>query len=303
VSLGFLSAGELYSLACAFVWAIAVLLFRKSGERVAPVALNLFKNSVGLALFVATMLVAKMSFVPASQTARDWLVLLASGAIGIGIADSLFFASLNRLGATNSAIVDCLYSPFVIVCAFVYLREPLGPSLLAACALMVGAILVGTREPRTGGAGPGGWEGSGIGAGVALGVVSMFLMAAGIVLAKPVLADANAWWATTVRLAGGTAVLGVQALSRRNRGEVARCFRPGPAWAFTVPAALCGSYVALILWILGMKYAPASVASVLNQMSAIFVLVLAGVFLRERVTMRKVAAVAMAVTGAVLVAL
>ena len=28
MSLGFLSAGELYSLSCAFIWAIAVILFR-----------------------------------------------------------------------------------------------------------------------------------------------------------------------------------------------------------------------------------------------------------------------------------
>lgn len=39
--------GEMYSLACGLAWAIAVVLFKKSGESLPPFALNLFKNAVG----------------------------------------------------------------------------------------------------------------------------------------------------------------------------------------------------------------------------------------------------------------
>lgn len=291
----FLASGEFYSLACAIVWAIAILLFRKSGERVAPLALNAFKNGAALCLFLVSLPILGVPLLAPQSSTRDWIMLLASGAIGIGIADTLFFASLNRLGATNSAIVDCLYSPFVILFAFFYLGEPIRLPLLAAVALMVGAILVGTWEPRRATSAERRRQ---LGVGIALGIVAMVFMAMGIVLAKPVLATSNAWWATTVRLMGGEVLLIVQAIHPRYRRDVLACMRPSRAWLFTLPGAFIGAYVALILWILGMKHTYASTASVLNQTSTIFVMVFAFLFLKERITLRKVAAIMMAFGGA-----
>lgn len=48
-----------------------------------------------------------------------------------------------------------------------------------------------------------------------------------------------------------------------------------------------------------LKYTYTTTASVLNQLSPIFLLVLATVFLRERLTRRRVAAIAMRFAGAV----
>jgi len=137
--------------------------------------------------------------------------------------------------------------------------------------------------------------------GVALGLASMALMAIGIVIAKPVLNRVDAWWAAWVRVLGGTALLAVQALLPGNRAAVAACFRPSHVWRFTVPAAVIGAYFAMVIWVLGFKHTAAGVASVLNQTSSIFVLILAALFLRERVTVRKVLAITMAFAGAMVV--
>ena len=48
--------GELFALGSAMVWALAVILFRRSGETLPPFELNLFKNLVGLVLLVPTIL-------------------------------------------------------------------------------------------------------------------------------------------------------------------------------------------------------------------------------------------------------
>ncbi|MCK5597260.1 MAG: DMT family transporter, partial [Candidatus Eisenbacteria sp.] len=79
--------------------------------------------------------------------------------------------------------------------------------------------------------------------------------------------------------------------------------RPSRSWRVAVPAAVLGGYVAMIVWVAGMKYTQASTASILNQTSAVFVLPLAAILLHERVTLRKLAAVAMAVGGVALVTL
>ncbi len=293
-------AGEVYSALCAFLWAVAVILFRKSGEKVTPVVLNLFKDVTGLILLCVTMLIVSVEFFPAGQTAGDWIILLVSGLIGIGIADTLFFASLNRLGAGRSAIIDCLYSPFVILCSLVHLDESFGPLLVVALVLMVGAIFVGTWQPED-------LEKpedvKQLRIGIVLGVISMACMAVGISMAKPVLDRSDPWWATTVRMVSGTVFLAVIVAATGRRREFLKVFRPSSLWKVTIPAAVTGAYLAVFFWIAGMKYTETTTASVLNQSSNVFVIFLATLFLKERLTVRKLLAICMGFAGGVIATL
>ena len=129
------------------------------------------------------------------------------------------------------------------------------------------------------------------------------LMALGVTLAKPVLNRSPVLWSTSVRLlAGLVALVLLTAVSPRHR-YLWSTLRPSRSWRVAHPAAVLGAYLAMIVWIAGMKYTQASTASILNQTSTVFVLPLAAVFLSERITLRKSAAVAMALGGAVLVTL
>jgi drug/metabolite transporter (DMT)-like permease len=294
-------AGEIYSVACAAIWSFSTILFRKSGEQVPPVALNVFKDVIALVLFLGTLPLLGLSLLGPGHPVADWAILLVSGAMGIGIADTIFFASLNRLGAVGSSIINSLYSPMVVAAAALYLNEPLRAALLAGTALMVGAILVGTWSPGAAGPRP---DRRRAAEGIGLGLLSMALMAAGIVLAKPVLTRTNPWWAATVRVVGGVTLLAVQALaSPAARREVLACFRPHRVWRLTVPAAIIGGYLGMVIWVMGFKYASAGVAGVLNQTSGIFVLLFAALLLDERITTRKVVAIGLAFAGALVVVL
>lgn len=289
-------SGETYSIICAALWAGAVILFRRSGDEVPPVALNLFKGVWGLALSLLTMAVLGIPFFPADATASDWAILAASGVVGIGIADTIFFVALNRLGAGRIAIVDCLYSPFVILSSWVYLHEPLGVPLLAAVVLMGVAIFVGTWSPdpsqRT--------LPRDLHVGVLLGILATFLMAAGIVAVKPILNRSEVWWALSVRLAAGVAFLAIQGSLPRHRASVLAALRPSRQWRITVPAAFIGTYLSIFFWTMGMKYTLTTIASVLNQLSNLMILVLAWLFLRERLGARQWIAIAMGVGAGVL---
>ena len=105
--------GETFALTTSIVWGLAVILFKKSGESVHPVALNTYKNVLAFSLILLTMLVMRESLIR-PVPAHDYWLLILSGALGIGIADTLFFKCLNLIGAGMTAIVDCLYSPFII---------------------------------------------------------------------------------------------------------------------------------------------------------------------------------------------
>jgi len=57
----------------------------------------------------------------------------------------------------------------------------------------------------------------------------------------------------------------------------------------------------LISWLGGFKYAQAGRVALLNQMSTMFIVLFAAIFLNERLTPVKLFAVAMAFTGAAII--
>ena len=297
---GLLQSGEFYAAAAALLWGLAVIWFRRSGYAAPPVALNVFKSTLALALFLVTLPLVGVAYAPPDATSEDWARLIGSGVLGIAVSDSLFFASLNRLGAGRSAIVDCSYSPLILLLPFVFLGEPVGPALVVGVLLMAGAIVLATWQP---GVPAPAQERRELRTGVLLGFGAMLTMGVGVIVAKPVLVDHDAWWTTTVRLAGGVAVLAVQSLLPRHRAAVAAAFRSRAVWRAAVPATLLGSYAALLCWILGFKLAQTTVASVLNQLSTVFVLLFAALFLKERLTPAKAVAVVLGVTAGVVVSL
>ncbi len=87
-------------------------------------ALSLFKDVLAFVLFIPTALISGATLIH-DASPRDWLMLVASGIMGIGLADTIFFYSLKRLGAGLAAIVNCLYSPAVIALSLIFLSEHL----------------------------------------------------------------------------------------------------------------------------------------------------------------------------------
>lgn len=288
--------GEILALSSGLAWAVAVVLFRVSGRRVHPIGLNLGKNVLGLILIAPTILLLGQPLAPSVAASKTALLLL-SGVLGIAVSDTLFFHALNRLGASLTAIVDCFYSPFVIILSFALLGERLTLVQLAGAALVVSAILTVSKEGKAERI-----DRRDLTLGIVYGILAMFTVALGIVMVKPVLGEVSVLWATLVRLAGGTAALALLAPFLRNRRAVLAPLVDRRNWKALVPAAFFGSYLALILWTGGMKYAQASIAAVLSQLNTIFIVVIAALFLKERLTGWKVAAVVLAFVGAWLAA-
>ena len=110
-------------------------------------------------------------------------------------------------------------------------------------------------------------------------------------------------WAAAFRQGVAAAVLLVWAVISPHSREYLSAWRPSSAWRVMVPATLLGSYLALTLWIAGMKYTLASVAGILGQSSTLWILVFSVLFLRERFSRRKALAAVLALAGVLLVTL
>ena len=297
--------GEVLSALAPLAWAVAVILFRAGGERVGPVALNLFKNIVGLLLLGIT-LAALGQIWWAEAAVWDVAVLLASGVLGIAVADTLFFVALNRLGASRMAIVGSSYPVVVILLSLVFLGERFVAWQWVGAALVLGAVVLASLpdRPAAGAKASGGGSGAREAlVGTLVGLAAIALMAAGIVMAKPVLDHAPVVWSSAIRLTGGAAVLLVYCSIHPRRRTFFEPLRPSRDWRTILPGAVIGTYLAYMLWLAGIKYAPVSIAAVLNQLHVIYTVVLAALFLRERMTPRKLLAVGLAVGGSAMVVL
>jgi len=287
--------GEILSLASAFVWALSVVLFRIVGYKIHPLGMNFFKNTLALVLFAATLTVVGGSFLPPLPWTHYALFFL-SGTLGIALSDWLFFTALVKLGAELTAIVDCAYSPFVIGLSFLFLGERMNALQTAGVALIVAAVLMITlkkadarlsRRELLGG--------------VAVGVLSMLLTAAGIVLVKPYLREVSLLWAGFARMAGGAFASVFLLAAHPRRREIIAPLKSGAKRGLLVIASVLSSYLSVLIWMAGMAYTQASIAASLNQLNTIFIFLLAAVILKEKITPLKLAAVALAFGGALLV--
>ncbi|MCG8614666.1 MAG: DMT family transporter [Desulfobacterales bacterium] len=296
--------GSVFALSSAFFWALAVILFKKAGNTFSPISLNIYKSVVAFVLIGITMVVLGIPFFP-DVGFRAWGLLILSGFVGITLADICFFTALNRLGAGMVAVVECLYLPNVLLFSFLLLNERLSTVGIIGSMLVLSAVAVGSLSPeelkpeelksddetqlkrsRL--------------SGIIAGVLAMIFLALGIVMIKDVLEQTDVFWATLVRVTSGCITLSAIVFFHPKRRQYLSEFTWSKSLLTALPASVIGNYVALLFWVAGMKYTTASRAGTLNQMSTIFIFIMAAVILKERITKQKLIAICMAVTGAYL---
>ncbi|MBN1592485.1 MAG: EamA family transporter, partial [Candidatus Coatesbacteria bacterium] len=92
-----IQAGEICAVLAALFWAGAVCFFKKSGETISPLSLNLLRNLVTVVLVSITI-----PFLGEGEssgaTFEDYLLLMASGILVMTVGDTMFFSALNRIG-------------------------------------------------------------------------------------------------------------------------------------------------------------------------------------------------------------
>ena len=289
--------GQTLALFTALAWGFAVILFKKSGETVHPIALNVFKNFLAVVLLIPTIpLFGETLFYDAPR--NNYLLLLASGALGIGISDTLFFMCLNRLGAGLTAIIDCLYSPFIIIMSIIWLGESLTLFQVIGAVMIISAVLTAVNRK-----GVPGLKRRDLWIGVGYGTLAMATNALGLIMIKRVLEQSPLFWVTEVRIFGGLLVLLLVLLFNPHRNKIIGSLRLTGGWKYTISGSFIGTYIAMVLWLGGMQLERASITAALNQTSSIFVFIFAWLILKEKITIPKIIGIILAVGGVMLITL
>ena len=131
-------------------------------------------------------------------------------------------------------------------------------------------------------------------------------MALGIVIVKPVLTEfkdvsSALTWIILFRLIPGTLLSYVTMLVMLSKNDIINQLSNKKVWPVTILGSFLGTFVGFAMWIWGMAKIDASVASILNQTSTVFIAFFGWLILKEKFSDRMMFCFLVALLGAFIV--
>lgn len=247
--------GEWSALAAALFWTLSSLLWGRI--RVSALGLNICKNFlaaafIGVHLFILH-LTLREPVLQMSNASIGWLAL--SGLIGIVIGDTLYFRSIQILGARRALMMASTSPLFAAALAWSLLSEDLQFIGVIGIVLTVLGVVVVVADRQARVEIPGLFPGH-VSTGICFGLLAAVCQAIGGVLSKKGMADCNALEATWIRiLVAALTTLAIviwQGQLRRLAQQVLRT----DIIKFLVPATVLGTWLGI--WLSQIAYKESS---------------------------------------------
>ena len=285
--------GDLYAVITAVCWSSAVILFDISTKNFTAIQLNVLKNFIGVFGFILTIVLFSIPSPNFSQ--QDIFTLALSGFLGILIADGLFLESLRRLGSGLSAVVSTIYTPTVFIIAFILFNETINLQSYIGGVLVLGGITISVfQTPKT-------IKKRDLYIGIMFGIMANILTAYSVLIIKPIMKNNSVVFVALYRFSIGFIFGILMNLVKSGTKTVIQKFKQGLTDHYVILGALLGTYLSVIFWLSGYKYTLAGRAAIYNQLSTVFIIILARIFLKEPLTSKKVVGVSLAIFGAIIV--
>ena len=285
--------GDLYAVITAVCWSSAVILFDISTKNFTAIQLNVLKNFIGVFGFILTIVLFSIPSPNFSQ--QDIFTLALSGFLGILIADGLFLESLRRVGSGISAVVSTVYTPTVFIIAYILFNETIKPqSYIGGALVLVGITISVFQYPNT-------IKKKDLYIGILFGLMANILTAYSVLIIKPIMKDNSVIYVALYRFSVGLFLGILINLVKSGSQTVIQKFKQGLTNQYVIFGSLLGTYLSVIFWLAGYKYTLAGRAAIYNQLSTVFIIILARIFLKEPMTSKKVVGVSLAIFGAMIV--
>lgn len=284
--------GSVAALVSAAAWAFGSILFRRLGEEVSPLGMNLGKGLLGILILGVIILLIGIE----PLDARTFIFLGLSGLLGIALGDTFFFKALIHLEPRLTVLLSSLGPAFTVILAVVFLRER--PSLLAwtgICLTIAGITWVlWERVPvekievkQT--------------SGVKYAVLSALCMSLGVIFAKIGVAGCSALQATFIRFLWSVIGLTLWGSVTHSLKKWLKPLRQPRLFKLILSAVLVATFGGFWLFLVALKYIDASVATILNSTTPLFILPMAALFLKEKISLRAIIGAVVAVGGVALI--
>jgi len=290
--------GDLYAAGSALVWSFSLILMRVVGHQIRPIPLTFFKNTGAFILMVIALVVLGEPLYIDLQP-YDYFRLVISAVLGIAVADTMIAAALNRLGASLQALADCAYAPSIAFVGFLMFGEILSTFEIIGGIFVLFGVFVGAtmtaeiKNPKD------------LWVGILLAAGAHIVMAVGILMVRDIFRQESLIWVCSFRFLIGVIAMYIYAVFRfpgRLKETLFIGFLRPDMWRTMIPMTVLGPFLATLMWVAGFKYLEAGRAAIFNQLSTVFIILLAYFLLGEQLSRRKVIGVTLALIGALLVA-
>jgi len=321
--------GESAAIFVSLMWTICSILFAAAGKRLGILSLNAYRTIMALCLLGTSHIILFGTVIPGANN-MQWIVLAASGIIGLGIGDFGYFGALVHIGPRRGLLIMSTHPIFSLIAGYFVLNEV--PELWAGVGIAVtllGVFIVIFEEPaptRLQGGGeelPEGGEGGKKREGkkepektrtphadgnVRLGVIFAFVGAVGqgvgFVLASYGMSDAGGsssdldpLSATLIRMFAACIFIWLVVVVSGNLRLVHSKLKEKRALKLTLGGAVFGPFIGVWMSMVALSYALAGVAATLMSLMPVIVIPVLWVVYRQRTNMRGIVGAVVAVIG------
>lgn len=289
------SRGEAYALACGFMWAANSLILRTQARQLQPRLVNMIRcGAGGVLLCLALPLggpVANLLQVPLVE----WGLLFGSLLFGVVLGDTGYIGALKEVGVSRTMPIAGTYPLATLLFEWIFFDHAGGLGLLAGASLVVAGVICMTSRPTSASS----EHPTRFGVGVALALGASLCWGLSCALLKPASAHMSGIHANAVRMPLVVLILFLS-IALPSGLDSMRKLKPK---SVLIVAASGGVSMGLvgILFVEALKDGSATKIVTLTSTSPLFALIMAVIFLKEKLNARVLVGSALCLCGVFLV--
>lgn len=267
--------GEIAAIAAALVWAISTWLYSQTSHHFSALQMNIIKGVIA-----STMMLMVMPLLPLPElhiSPQYVGVLAVSGMVGIAIGDSAYFAALKRIGPNRTLLLESLAPPLSGILALAMLGSVIGFRSWLGIIITTLAVTFTLFQARGSAQNQ---EAAVSKSGIGFGLLASFCQAFGVVISHYALVEGNLppLLGALIRLSIGVASLAavIGFIEHKPFKSIYQGwkFLPSKTVGILLSAIFFGTFIALWLQQVALKFANPAIAQTLMSTSPLFILLI-----------------------------
>ena len=288
------SFGEFAALSCAFVWAGSNLVLQTQSQRIPFLLMNVTRCATGTLLFWVMLPFDGPLTVFLQVPAHEWAAVFGSMLVGLCIGDTIFILAIKEIGASHASAVGSIQPLTTLFFEWFLLGTSVSWTLfVGSCFVVLGVICLSRGPKRHSNDSSMSQAGGRFAVGIPLALLTALLWGLSTVLLKTGLNSLTPIQVNSVRLPLVAIILYTTwALGGKKSGTLSK-----PSLLLIAGTGLFSMGLGALLYLIALAKIGPSVTSALISTSPVFSLIMALVFLNEKISLRLALGVGLCVAG------
>ncbi|UCD18481.1 MAG: DMT family transporter [Candidatus Zixiibacteriota bacterium] len=282
----------------AVLWSFTSIFFTSASRRIGSYWLNKIRLVLAVAFISTTLMLSTGRLLPDGIPVESFYYLIASGIVGLTLADSCLFRSFVVIGTRLTLLIFAISPIIAALFAWILLDERLGILAILGIMTTVSGVIWVTVERRHPNSRIDAINGKAKRIGVLLATGAATCQAIGLVLAKAGMGESlNPLPATFIRMVAAAVSIWLFGMLRGDLREIGIKFSDRKALLLALGGAICGPFLGVWMSLTAVKYTQTGVAMAIMATVPVLIIPLVVIFYKEKASLRAVIGAIVAVAG------